>query len=89
MEVARQVYLTEIKQVLEGLAKDKSTAPGGWTIEFFLAFFDLVGQELLEVVESRIKGRVAGDLNETFISLIPKCDNPYSLIILDLFLYVM
>lgn len=43
MEVARQVYLTEIKQVLEGLAKDKSTAPGGWTIEFFLAFFDLVG----------------------------------------------
>jgi hypothetical protein len=48
-------------------------------VEFFLAFFDIVGDELLEVVEeSRLRGRVSGALNATFIALIPKKENPSS-----------
>jgi hypothetical protein len=42
-------------------------------VEFFLEFFDLLGHELLEVVEeSRVKGKINGALNATFVALIPK-----------------
>ena len=48
-------------------------------MEFFLAFFDIVGNELLEVVEeSRRLGKVTRPLNATFIALIPKSDKPDS-----------
>jgi hypothetical protein len=46
-------------EVLKLFAKDKSMGPDGWTVEFFTHFFDLVGDELLEVVEdSRKRGEV-------------------------------
>jgi hypothetical protein len=49
----------EINEVLKGFATDKSPGPDGWTVEFFVQFFKLVGEDLLEVVEdSRIKGKV-------------------------------
>jgi len=48
-------------------------------LNFFLAFFDIVGPELLEVVEeSRLKGNVNGALNVNFVALIPKSDKPKS-----------
>jgi hypothetical protein len=48
-------------------------------LKFFLAFFDIVGNELLEVVEeSRRLGKVSGAMNATFIALIPKSDKPDS-----------
>jgi hypothetical protein len=48
-------------------------------VEFFLAFFDILGDDILEMVEeSRRKGRVTGALNATFLALIPKSDNPGS-----------
>jgi hypothetical protein len=48
-------------------------------VEFFLAFFDILGNDILDMVEdSKRKGRVIGALNDTFISLIPKSDNPGS-----------
>jgi hypothetical protein len=44
-----------------------------------LAFFDIVGLELLEVVEeSKMKGNVNGVLIVDFIEIIPKSDNPES-----------
>jgi hypothetical protein len=54
---------------LKGFVVSKSPGPDGWTVEFFLEFFDLLGSELLEVVEeSRLKGKVNGALNATFYS---------------------
>jgi len=48
-------------------------------MEFFLAFFDLLGNDLLEAVEeSRRLGKVSGDLNATFIAIICKSDKPDS-----------
>lgn len=77
--MASPITLNEIKTVLEGFSLSKIPGPNGWTIEFFLSFFDLVGWDLLVVAEeSRHKGHVSGALNATFISLIPKCDNPKS-----------
>ena len=47
------------------------------TIEFFLKFFDMLGVDLLTVVEeSRLQGKVCGALNATFITTIPKKDKP-------------
>jgi hypothetical protein len=69
----------ELLEVLKGFSKDKSPGPDGWTVEFFLHFFDLVGKDLLDAVEeSRQCGEVIRSLNSTFIALIPKVNSPSS-----------
>jgi hypothetical protein len=69
--------LQEILVALKSFSKDKSLGPDGWTIEFYLHFFDLVGPDLLELVEdTRLSGKVAGALNSNFLTLIPKVSNP-------------
>jgi hypothetical protein len=71
--------LAEVLKTLKGFKCSKSPGPDGWTVEFFLAFFDIVGNELLEVVEElRMLGKVSGAMNATFIALIPKSDKPDS-----------
>jgi hypothetical protein len=67
----------EINEVLKGFTKDKSLGPDGWTVEFFLNYFDLVAKDLLEAVEeSRLSGEVKRSLNSNFIALIPKVNGP-------------
>lgn len=39
--------IPEILVALKSFAKDKSPSPDGWTVEFYLHFFDLVGPDLL------------------------------------------
>jgi hypothetical protein len=69
----RPCTLQKVSDALKYFSKDKSPGPNGWTVEFYLHFFDLVGPELLELVEdTRIKGKVIGALNSTFLTLIPK-----------------
>ena len=72
-----QISLDEIESALKYFKKDKAPGPDGWPVEFYLAFFDILGPELLDLVEtSRIEGRVSPSLNSTFIALIPKKENP-------------
>jgi hypothetical protein len=67
----------EILEILRGFAKDKSPGPDGWTVEFFLHYFELIGQDLSDMVEeSRIRGEVINSINSTFLALIPKENNP-------------
>jgi hypothetical protein len=67
----------EILKVLKVFSKDKCLGSDGWTVEFFLHFFELVEQDLLDVVEeSRIRGEVIKQINSTFIALIPKVNRP-------------
>jgi hypothetical protein len=75
-----QVTLEELKIVMNSFQKDKSPGPDGWTIEFFLGFFDVIGQGILSLVEeTRLSGQMPLSLNSTFIALIPKTDNPDTL----------
>jgi hypothetical protein len=75
-----KVTLEELKAVLNSFQKDKSPGPDGWTIEFFLGFFDSIGQDILSLVEeTRLTGQMPLSLNSTFIALIPKKDNPDTL----------
>ena len=68
-----------MEATLKTFKKDKSPGPDGWPIEFYLAFFDLLGPDLVKLVEtSKRLGQVALSLNSTFIALIPKKELPAS-----------
>ena len=72
-----EVSMEELKDVIHSFQKDKSPGSDGWKIEFYLGFFDLIGEDLLEVVDECRKSRVIhAPINSTFITLIPKTDKP-------------
>jgi hypothetical protein len=78
-DIGRQVTLQEVENVVAIIPRDKSPGPDGWTQELFHHFFDLMGNDLLDVVEeSRTSGKVSGSLNATFVALIPKDSKPVS-----------
>lgn len=78
-ELSKEVTLDELEATLKWFKKDKSPDPDGWTIEFYLAFFDVIGTNLLHVIEdSRVNGRIVPFITLTFIALIPKANNPSS-----------
>jgi hypothetical protein len=63
----------EVLEVLKEFMKDKSPGPEGWTVEFYLHFFELVASNLVEAVEEACMTRaVYKGMNMTFIALIPK-----------------
>ena len=71
--------LKEVKQYLTQFKNEKRLGPDGWTVELFLHFFEIMGEEMLSMVElSRTKGFVLGALNSTFITLISKSSKPIS-----------
>lgn len=78
-DLIQLVTKQELESTLKWFKKDKSPGPDGWPVEFYLAFYDLLGEDLLEVIEeSRITGHIHPPMNYTFISLIPKTDDPTS-----------
>jgi hypothetical protein len=78
-DLYKPVTLPELKEILIHFKKERSPGPDGWTAEFFTFFFDLVGSDLLQMVEdSRIKGKISRSLNSTFLVLIPKENNSVS-----------
>jgi hypothetical protein len=75
-----EVTEDELKEVLHSFQKDKIPGPDGWTIDFFVGIYDIIGKDILKVVEeSCINGHIHAPLNATFISLIPKKDDPQTL----------
>lgn len=69
----------KLEGTLKWFKKDKSPGPDGWTIEFYLAFYELLGNDLLKVVEEcRMSSSLYNVVNSTFIALIPKSDTPSS-----------
>ena len=79
-ELMEVVSEEELKDALSILDKDKIPVPNGWTIEFFIGLFDLIGGDLIKVVDdTRSSRHISTSFNSTFIALIPKVDNPSSL----------
>ena len=55
MEVSEK----ELLEVLDSFQKGKSPGLDGWLIEFYLGFYDLLGSDILKVVEeSRKNGHI-------------------------------
>ena len=72
-----KVTLLEIESALKSFKKDKALGPDGFLVEFYLPFFDLLGNDLLQLVEeSQMTGKFLPSINSTFITLIPKKYNP-------------
>ena len=80
MELMEEVSEEDLKTTLHIFQKYKIPGPDGWTIEFFLAGYDSIGPDLLQLVEeTRKNGVLHPPLNSTFLTLIPKKDSPESL----------
>lgn len=79
MELNMEVSMGELKATLKWFKYDKSPRPDGWSVEFYTAFFDILGDDLLKFIEDCwTTSRMYGAINSTFIALIPKSDNPAS-----------
>ena len=72
-----EVNEDELLEVMRSFQKDKSPGPDGWAIEFFVGLYELIGSDLLQVIEdSCTSSRILSCFNSTFKALIPKSDNP-------------
>ena len=80
LSLMEEVTEEELKMALQSFQKDKSPGPDSWTIEFFIKLYELLGDDILKVVDhSRLSGRIPTCFNSTFIALIPKVDTPKNL----------
>ena len=78
-DLMKPVTLQKIQYVLSLSKNDKSLRLDGLPVEVYRALFDVMGLDLLRVVEdSRKCGKIPIVFNTTFISLIPKSDHPKS-----------
>lgn len=79
VSLMEEVSMEELKEVIHSFQHDKSPGPDGWIIEFYLGFFELIGEDLLGVVEEcKRTGVIHALINATFIALIPKVDKAES-----------
>lgn len=78
-DLIQLVTVEELEATLKWFKIDKSPGPDGWPVEFYLAFLELLGKDLLAIIEeSRINGHIHPPMNFTYIALIPKSDSPTS-----------
>lgn len=77
VKIFAAISLKELEAILHQFKKYESPDPNGWTIEFFMGFFNILGEDLLRVVEEiRISGRLLSGIKSTFLTLIPKVEKP-------------
>ena len=71
--LTRPITQEEVDQAVKTMPLGKAPSPDGFTTDFFHHCWDLVRQEVWEVVEeSRASGLVLPALNATFLTLILK-----------------
>jgi len=76
-EIGKVVTLSEVKDIVFNIPKDKIPGPDGWTQEIVSSFFEILGRDLhLAIEESKVTGFIPGSLNATFFALIPKVNKP-------------
>ena len=79
VELMKVVTMQELKSILAMSKNDKSPCPDGILVEVYRSLFDVLGEDLLRVVEDSQKyGKIPIVFNTTFIALIPKVDHPNS-----------
>eukprot|EP00253_Pinus_taeda_P003190 PITA_03190 len=70
------IQAQEVDEAMAQLKEGKAPGPDGFTTTFFHAFWDLIKEEVWQVVEeSRALRWLLPSLNSTFITLIPKEEN--------------
>ena len=75
-DLKKPVTLQEIQSILTLGKNDKSLGLDGLHVEVYRDLFDVLGMDLLRVIEdSRKNGKIPAVFNSTFITLIPKTDH--------------
>eukprot|EP00253_Pinus_taeda_P021811 PITA_21811 len=78
-DLINPVSLGEMESTLKWFKRDRGPRLDSWPVDFYLTFFDILGPDLLVVVEEcQTGGRLHDPINSTFIALIPKLDSPLS-----------
>jgi hypothetical protein len=73
LALTQPITQEEVDQAIKSMPPGKAPGPDGFTTDFFHHCWDLVREEVWEVVEeSRASGLVLPTLNATFLTLIPK-----------------
>eukprot|EP00253_Pinus_taeda_P005332 PITA_05332 len=73
----KPIDLQEVDSTVKQLKAGKAPGSDGFTSNFFHHFWDLIKQEVLQVVEeSRILRWMFPGINATFLALIPKVEKP-------------
>ncbi|KAG7534390.1 Ribonuclease H-like superfamily [Arabidopsis thaliana x Arabidopsis arenosa] len=76
-KLTREISPEEVKKALFSLHPDKAPGPDGMTAFFYQKFWDLIGPDLIKLVQNfHSSGSFDDRLNETNICLIPKTDRP-------------
>jgi len=69
----------ELERKLKWFKRDKIPGPNGWSIEFYIAFFENIKQDLLKVFKDyRLIRCMYEAIISTFIALISKVESPHS-----------
>ena len=71
--LVKPISMQEVEEAVSQMAQGKAPGPEGFTTNFFHFFWDMIKDEVLEIVEeSRCKRGVLKAFNATFLMLIPK-----------------
>ncbi|GKA80136.1 hypothetical protein Tco_0786732 [Tanacetum coccineum] len=72
-EMVRPVTMCEVKDVVFSMGNEKSSGPDGYTAAFFKEAWDIVADDIVDVVhEFFTNGKLLKELNHSIIALIPK-----------------
>ena len=78
-ELMKPVTMQDIKHILSISKNDKSLGPNGIPVEVYRCLFDVLGEDLLRVIEiSWLSGKILAVFKSNFLALIPKIDHPLS-----------
>lgn len=76
-ELCKPVTDVEILNALKGMGKSKSPGPDGFTVEFFLAAWQIVGTDVINGVKSFFNLlELPRIINATAVALVPKVPSP-------------
>ena len=86
-DLLEEVTEEEFNKIIHSFQRGKRPGPDGFTLDFFLGFYDMLKSDILKVVrESQRTGKLLGEMNAIFLTLIPKKQRGGLLRASDLFL---
>lgn len=75
--LAGDISLVEVRRALFSMGNYKSPGPDGYHPIFFKSQWDIVGSSIFKMVQECFsEPEKIGDINQTLLTLIPKCDDP-------------
>eukprot|EP00253_Pinus_taeda_P023451 PITA_23451 len=71
----KKITMEEVEEAVRSMPNDKAPGPDGFTINFYKACWEIVKNDIWEIVEDSRKSKtLLKSLNSTFIALVPKVE---------------